>query len=88
MADGRKRSGPPEDSSSSRARQRFAPHNYPREAQNMKCIAAVLVVLGMFMTAGATPMLPGYGRLTTSRTVSHGQSSPSPLSFSEDFSNV
>ena len=57
MADGRNRSGPPEDSSSSRARQRFAPPNYPdaRRRNMMKCIAAVLIVLGMIMMAGATP---------------------------------
>ena len=60
MADGRKRSGPPEDSSSSRARQRFAPPNYPdaRRRNMMKCIAAVLIVLGTIMTAGATPHAP------------------------------
>ena len=61
IADGRKRSGPPEDSSSSRARQRFGPPKYPdarRRNMTMKCIAAVLIVLGMIMTAGATPQAP------------------------------
>ena len=60
MADGRNRAGPPEDSSSSRARQRFAPPNYPdaRRRNMMKCIAAVLIVLGTIMTAGATPHAP------------------------------
>ena len=60
MADEGKRSRPPADSSSSRARQRFAPTQQCRlEAQNMmKCIAAVLVVLGTFMTSGATPHAP------------------------------
>ena len=60
MADGKKRSGPPENSSSNRARQRFTPGIFPdsRRTKIMKCIAAVLVVLGMFMTAGATPHAP------------------------------
>ena len=57
MVDGGKRSGPAEDSSSNRARQRFVPPNYPdaRHRDVMKCIAAVLIVLGMIMAAGATP---------------------------------
>ena len=60
MAEGRKRSGPPQDSSSSQTRQRFSAPNYPdaRRRNMMKAIAAALVVLGMFMTAGATPYAP------------------------------
>ena len=60
MAEGRKRSGPPQDSSSSQTRQRFSAPNYPdaRRRNVMKAIAAALVVLGMFMTAGATPYAP------------------------------
>ena len=52
MADGRNRAGPPEDSSSSRV---TAP-NYPvARRRNMTiCITAVVIVLGIFMTAGTT----------------------------------
>ena len=52
MADGRNRAGPPEDSSSSRV---TAP-NYPvARPRNMTiCITAVVIVLGIFMTAGTT----------------------------------
>ena len=54
MADGRKRPGPPEDSSSSRTKQRFSLPNYPDTRRgNMKAIAGVLVVLGMFLTPWA-----------------------------------
>ena len=53
MADGRKRPGP-RDSSSSRTKQRFSLPNYPDTGRrNMKAIAGVLVVLGMFLTPGA-----------------------------------
>ena len=60
MAEERKRSGPPEDSSSGGARQRFGPPKYPDASRRnmMKCIAAVLIVLGMIMTAVATPHAP------------------------------
>ena len=60
MDNGSKRSGPPEDSSSSRAKQLFGPPIYPDAKRRimMKCIAAVLIVLGMIMTAGATPHAP------------------------------
>ena len=60
MDNGSKRSGPPEDSSSSRAKQLFGPPIYPDAKRRimMKCIAAVLIVLGMFMTAGVTPYSP------------------------------
>ena len=52
MADGRNGAAPPEDPSSCRV---TAP-NYPDASRrNMtKCIAAVVIVLGMFMTAGTT----------------------------------
>ena len=55
MADGRKRPGPLEDSSSSRTKQRFSLSNYPdtRRRNMKKAIARVLVVLGMFLTRGA-----------------------------------
>ena len=55
MADGRKRPGPPEDSSSSRTKQRFSLPNHPdtRPRNMKKAIAGVLVVLGMFLTPGA-----------------------------------
>ena len=55
MADGRKRPEPPEDSSSSRTKQRFSLPNYPdtRRRNMKKVIAGVLVVLGMFLTPGA-----------------------------------
>ena len=55
MADGRKRPGPPEDSSSSRTKQRFSLPSYPeaRRRNMKKVIAGVLVVLGMFLTPGA-----------------------------------
>ena len=55
MADGRKRPGPPEDSSSSRTKQRFSLPNYPdtRRRNVKKAIAGVLVVLVMFPTPGA-----------------------------------
>ena len=54
MADGRKRPGPPEDSSSSRMEQRFCLPNYPdtRRRNIKKAIAGVLVVLGMFLAPG------------------------------------
>ena len=54
MTDGRKRPGPPEDSSSSRTKQRFSLPNYPdtRRRNMSKAIAGVLVVLGMFLTPG------------------------------------
>ena len=54
MADGRKRPGPPEDSSSSRTKQRFSLPNYPdtRRRNMKKAIAGVLVVLAMFLTQG------------------------------------
>ena len=54
MADGRKRPGPPEDSSSSQTRQRFSLLNYPdtRRRNMKKAIAGVVVVLGMFLTPG------------------------------------
>ena len=55
MADGRKRPGPPEDSSSNRTKQRFSLPNFPGTGRrNMKkAIAGVLVVLGMLLTPGA-----------------------------------
>ena len=54
MADGRKRPGPPEDSSSSRTKQRFSLSNFPEtRRRNMKAIAGVLVVLGVLLTPGA-----------------------------------
>ena len=55
MADGRKRPGPPEDSSSSRTKQRLLLPNYPdtRRRNMKKAIAGVLVVLGMFLAPGA-----------------------------------
>ena len=54
MAEGRKRPGPLEDSSSSRTKQRFSLPNYPdtRRKNMKKAIAGVLVVLGMFLTPG------------------------------------
>jgi len=60
MEGGRKRSGSPEDSLLSRTRQRFNPYNFPeaRRRNMLKAIAVALVVLGMFMTAGATPHVP------------------------------
>ena len=59
IAGGKKRSGPPEEFSSNRAGQRFTPPIFPdSKRRNMKCIAAVLVVLGMFDTTGATPHAP------------------------------
>ena len=47
MADGRKRPGPPEDSSSSRTKKRLSLPNYPdtRRRNMKKAIAGVLVVL-------------------------------------------
>ena len=54
------------------------PPNYPdaRRRKVMKCIAAVFIVMGMFMAAaGATPHVPNTRAPITSRTVSHGQSS-------------
>ena len=55
MAGGRKRLGPPEDSSSSGTKQRFSLPNYPdtRRRNMKKAIAGVLVVLVMFLTPGA-----------------------------------
>ena len=55
MAEGRKRPGPAEDSSSSRTKQRFGLPNYPdTRRENIKTmIAGELVVLGMFLTPGA-----------------------------------
>ena len=51
MADGRNGAGPPEDSSSCRV---TAP-NYPdARRKNMKCIAVVVIMPGMFMIAGTT----------------------------------
>ena len=59
MADGRKRPGPPEDSSSSRTKQRFRLSSNPdTRRRNMKAIAGGLVVLGMFLTPGSTPYAP------------------------------
>ena len=54
MVNGRKRPGPPEDSSSSRTKQRFSLPNYPdtRRTNLKKAIAGVLVVLAMFLTPG------------------------------------
>ena len=54
MADGRRRPGPREDSSSSRTKQRFSlPNNPDTRRRNMKkAVAGVLVVLGMFLTPG------------------------------------
>ena len=55
MADGRKRPGPPEDSSLSRTKQRFSLPNCPdtRHRNVKKALAGVLVVHGMFLTPGA-----------------------------------
>ena len=82
MADGRKRPGPPEDSSSSRTKQRCSLPNYQlsrHEAQKHEegYIASVLVVLGMFLTPGAAvaglheSTWPGYFPLQSSGMFAH-----------------
>ena len=59
MADGRKRPGPLENSSSSRTKQRFSLPSYPdtRRRNMEKAIAGVLVVLAMFLTPGTAVAL-------------------------------
>ena len=58
MADGTKRSGPRTDASLTRARQRFGPPNCSDARRRNMMIAAVLIVLGMIVIAGATHHAP------------------------------
>ena len=66
MADGRTRSGPQEDSSFSGRDNESPPPQYldERRRNMVKCIAAVLIVLGRITTAGATSHDPRTRRPT------------------------